>query len=335
MSEYLDSLIHRVDLDELVRYVDNTCAARDFEHLIDIRDRSRAAVNTGRQLWPIATLANYRLALYAPAHLAVRSLDDNARTFMPGPLSEILSVHHSWGELSEHLPQGPDRSLVAYERALRGDIIATDETDALDIPVAPCEWEPSYPIATYDDDGVHCDPPTLPDDDYAFTSQSQQAHDGNEIDDCEIDDDDTVTAVRELFSSWTTESNGSVSVTVVDGSIRDALIVHGLSDAQTAPIATSTALAWLAWAGASGGAHGTRRGMATGRFGAWWLCATIADIVDDWPLTDAASQNVMTHLQWERYSHPTRDTNGWVVHLAVHDPSTGVSICIDAADSAD
>lgn len=330
MSDHLDSLIHRVDLDELVRYVDNTCSARDFEHLIEIRDRTRAAVNTGRQLWPIATLANYRLALYAPAHLAVYSLDDTARTFMPGPLSEILSVHHTWEELSEHLPQGPDRSLVAYERALRGDIITTDETDALDIAVSPHDWEPQYPIAAYDDDGVHCDPPTLPNVDSAHTSRPQQSHD-----DCEIDDDDTVTAVRELFSSWTTESNGSVSVTVVDGSIRDALTVHGLPDARSVPLSTREAFAWLAWAGASGGAHGSRRGTATGRFGAWWLCATLADIVDDWPLSDADSQYVITQLQWERYAHPTRDTNGWVVHLAVHDPSTGVSVCVDATDSAD
>lgn len=331
MSEYLDSLIHRVDLDELVRYVDNTCSARDFEHLIEIRNLSRAAVNTGRQLWPIATLANYRLALYAPAHLAVRSLDDTARTFMPGPLSEILSVHHTWDELCDFLPQGPDRSLVAYERALRGDVIATDETDALDIPVTPCDWEPQYPIATYDDDGVHCDPPILSNPTTAYSSQTHNSHEFNK--DCEIDDDDTTTAVRELFSSWTTESNGSVSVAVVDGSIRDVLTVQGLPDATTVSISTHEAFACLAWAGGSGGAHGTRRGMATGRFGAWWLCATIADIVDEWPLTDTESQHVITQLQWERYAHPSLGINGWVVHLAVHDPSTGVSVCINASDS--
>jgi len=327
MSDYLDSLIHRVDLDELVRYVDNTCNARDFEHLIEIRDLARAAVNTGRQLWPIATLANYRLALYAPAHLAVRALDDTARTFMPGPLSEILSVHHSWDELAVHLPEGPDRSLVAYERALRGDIISTDESSALDIRVMPYEWEPQYPIAMYDDDGVHCDPPVL--DQKTFYLPSRETFGG----DYEIDDDDTVTAVRELFSSWTTESNGKVSVTVVEGSIREALYSHGVPDAHSAPLSTELAFSWLAWAGASGGAHGTRPGMATGRFGVWWLCATISDRVDDWPLHDPESQRIMQDLRWERFTHPDIDTNGWVVHLAVHDPSTGVSVVIDAADS--
>ena len=329
MSEFLESLIHRVDLDELVRYVDTTCAARDFEHLIDIRDQARAAVHTGRQLWPIATLANYRLALYAPAHLAVRSLDDTARTFMPGPLSEILSVHHSWDELSEHLPSGPDRSLIAYERSLRGDVISTDETEALDIPLMPQPWEPQYNIATYDDDGVHCDPPTFPP--ITTTASSLDEHNDN----CEIDDDDTETAVRELFSAWTTESNGKVSMTVVDGSIRDALAVHGIASSGTTPLTTRDAFAWLAWAGASGGAHGARRGMATGRFGAWWLCATITDIVDEWPLTNPQSQQVITGLQWERYTHPDLEQKGWVVHLAVHDPSTGVSVVINASDSAD
>lgn len=326
MSDHLDSLIHRVDLDELVRYVDNTCGDRDFEHLIEIRNRARAAVDTGRQLWPIATLANYRLALYAPAYLAVRSFDDTARTFMPGPLSEIISTRHHWDELADHLPDGPDRSLVAYERALRGDTITTDETQALDIPVTPLSWEPQYPIATYDDDGVHCDPPPLP----RVASTRQVRDDFDE--DCVIDDDDTATAVHELFSPWTTESNGKVSVTVVDGTIQDALTAHGIADADTVPLTTSTAFALLAWAGASGGAHGTRRGMATGRFGAWWLCATVADIADNWPLTDPESEQIINALQWERFVHPSADTNGWVVHLAVHDPSTGVSVCIDASD---
>ena len=88
----LDALVSRADLDGLVRHVDATCAAREWDHLVRVRDRSRAAVDTGRQLWPIATLANYRLALWAPAELAVRALDDTARTCMP---AKVARNHHA------------------------------------------------------------------------------------------------------------------------------------------------------------------------------------------------------------------------------------------------
>ena len=72
MAEELESLIRRADLDELVRFVDSTCHARDWELLVRIRNEARSAVSTGRQLWPIATFANYRLALWSPAEYAVR-----------------------------------------------------------------------------------------------------------------------------------------------------------------------------------------------------------------------------------------------------------------------
>ena len=46
--------------------------------------------------------------------------------------------------------------------------------------------------------------------------------------------------------------------------------------ARLAVLTPAEALAWLAWAGASGGAHGRRRGNAIGRFGAWWVLAALA-----------------------------------------------------------
>ena len=329
MSDELTALIHRVDLDALVRYVDNTCSDREWEHLIEIRNEARAAVNTGRQLWPIATLANYRLALYAPSHLAVRAFDDAARTFMPGPLSEIIAVHHPWSELEPHLPSGPDRSLVAYERALRGDDISSDETEALDIPLSPMPWEPNYIVAEYDDDGPHCDPPPLP----RPGDKSLYHGDPDSADDNVIDDDETTSAIREIFTAWTTESNGKVVVTVVDGSVQDALCAHAVPDARTVALTTAQAFSWLAWAGASGGAHGSRRGLATGRFGVWWLCAAITDTIDDWPLTDPNVQQLITSLQWHLYSDtPESHNNGWSVRLAVHDPNSDISVCIDATD---
>ena len=66
----LDELIHRADLDGLVRMIDDRCSDRDWDGLLRVRDRSRHAVATGRQLWPAATLAEYRLALLGePEHV--------------------------------------------------------------------------------------------------------------------------------------------------------------------------------------------------------------------------------------------------------------------------
>ncbi|MFT6293461.1 MAG: hypothetical protein ACJAR2_004087, partial [Ilumatobacter sp.] len=71
----LDALIHRSDLDGLVRMIDDRCSSRDWSGLLRVRDRSRQAVGTGRQLWPAATLAEYRIALLADAGSVAIVLD--------------------------------------------------------------------------------------------------------------------------------------------------------------------------------------------------------------------------------------------------------------------
>src|SRR5210317_2086008 len=86
VDEVLDAAIHSADLDALVRCVDDRVATRDWAGLLRLRDRCRSAVRTGRQLWPAATLAEYRLALWAPAEWAVAAIDDEAGRFTPGPL---------------------------------------------------------------------------------------------------------------------------------------------------------------------------------------------------------------------------------------------------------
>ena len=58
-DERLDELIHAVDLDGLVRLVDDRCSDRDWAGVLRLRDRCAAATReTGRQLWPAATLAD-------------------------------------------------------------------------------------------------------------------------------------------------------------------------------------------------------------------------------------------------------------------------------------
>jgi hypothetical protein len=322
MASSLDELIQRADLDGLVRHVDDTCSSRDWDHLLRIRDDARNAVKTGRQLWPIATLANYRLALWAPAHLAVRALDDAARTFMPGPVSEILALHNSWEDLEPHLEFTHDRSLVAYERALRGDVIPPHEDHALEIPFAPAPWEPPYALASYNDDGVVDDMPSL--------SLKWHTVDTREADALE---DDTVPAFARMMEPWTAHSNGVSRAVVVDGEIEDAFGALGLHDVSFSQMTTHNALQWLTWAASSGGAHGKRRGVATGRSEALWLLATFTGLDDSWPRSFAELGDVITNqLEFFVFTADKHSAQGWWLQLAVVDPNEGLTAAFIARD---
>jgi len=78
-DDHLDELVHRADVDALIRLVDDRTAAHDWAGLLRARDRSRFAVATGRQLLPVATLAEYRIALVAPVDWAVQTIADEGR----------------------------------------------------------------------------------------------------------------------------------------------------------------------------------------------------------------------------------------------------------------
>lgn len=322
MADSLNDLVHRADLDGLVRHVDATCAARDWSHLVRVRDDARAAVETGRQLWPIATLANFRLALWAPAHLAVHALDDSARTFMPGPVSEILAQHHSWHDLEPHLPPGHDRSLVAHERALRGDSIDPGEPSVLDIPFPACGWEPSYEFATYDDDGVHAPSPEL----RVSAWESAEAPTTRTL------DDPTVDAFRQMMAPWTAQSNGSATAAVADGGAHEAVGALGLASVRLGSVTTSEAVSVLAWAAASGGARGRRRGTATGRGEAWWLLSVFLGLDDAWPVDPDEFGALVGSLECHVLVNDEAPTAGWGLGLVLVDRDEDVSCALVARD---
>ena len=69
---------------------------------------------------------------------------------------------------------------------------------------------------------------------------------------------------------------------IVEGGPEAVLDALGLASARLAPLDAGDALDWLVWCGASGGAHGRRRGSASGRFSAWWLLAALGGITEDW-----------------------------------------------------
>jgi len=321
----LDVLIHRADLDALVRMIDDRCSLHDWAGVLRVRDRSREAVETGRQLWPAATLAEYRLALLADAEFVAEVLDERdglSGRFTIGPLTEVAAQHHSWGDLSAHLQRGPRATFVAHERAIRGEPITEPNlADVLDIPTVIQPWEPQYALATYHDGGAEFPAPDLPDDWEELAP----------VDGAETLDDDVDLALRQLVEPWVTTSNGRAESTCVVGGIDAALGALGIRRARVCELESSEAFAWLAWAGASGGAHGRRRGAAAGRFGAWWLLAAFGDLLDEWPVPPDELGALASELRWYRWNAYEPEV-GWSLQLAIEDPTERVAWAITAQD---
>jgi hypothetical protein len=286
-------------------------------------------VGTGRQLWPAATLAEYRLALLAPAPWAAGVLDEGSGRFTIGPLTEVVAAHHTWAELAPLLEPGPRAAIVAHERALRGESIPPATTsglpDVLDLPYELADWEPAYPLATYTDDGGEFPTPDDPGPlvDVRLPSSPPPP----------LDDDAVELAVRQLVEAWTATSNGRADVVAVEGDAAGAVRALGVTRARWAPLTSAQALAWLGWAGASGGAHGRRRGAAAGRFGALWVLAALADQLDEWPVPLAELGDVAAELRWWWWDAHEPAT-GWQLQLAVDDPAEGVAWAISARDAS-
>lgn len=330
----LDELIHRADLDGLVRLVDARCESRDWDGLRRLRDRSRAALSTGRQLWPAATLAEYRLALLAPAAWAAGVLDESSGRFTIGPLSEVIAQHHHWDELAPELRRrateiGPRAVYVAHERALRGDEIDPDELAdgprALEIPMTPRPWEPAYPLATYRDESGEFPSPALPT--LGPTIELDPVDGQRQLDDPVVDD-----ALRHLVAPWLDDGHGHLASACVEGEAPDAIAALGLRRARLGEITAADALAWLGWAGASGGSHGRRRGAAAGRDSAWWVLGALGELHDEWPPHDAAVEDLLGDLRWWWWD-AAEPTTGWQLRLVVTDATDGVAWAWAASDA--
>jgi hypothetical protein len=269
-------------------------------------------------------LADYRRALLAPAAWAASTLDGPHDRFSLGPLTEVVAQHHRWADLAAYLSPGPTRDLVAHERVLRGEDLRTDTTigDTLELPLVLQPWEPAYVLADYGLHQLDFPAPDAPVDLVPVTLATTGTT---------SDDADATAALRAVVEAWTVESNGRVEISAVEGDHLAALAAFGPRRVRVAEIPAAQALAWLAWAGASGGAHGRRRGGATGRFAAWWALAAVGGVLEDWPLPPDHVGELAHELRWfwwDAYEPPT----GWRVQLAIWDPTEKLSWAIQAHD---
>ncbi len=324
-ADRLDEAIRQGDLDELLRVIDRCCEDRDWESLAELEARCERAHESGRQLWPAASHAAYRLALEAPPPFAASVLREGTGRFAPGPLPEVAAQSHTWTELAPHVAAGPDAVLAAHERVVRGEDVSTAPPRGpavIELPLALASWEPEYALAQYDAHRAEFPSPALPrlaPVDLPTTVTRTAPDDG-------------VAALLDVTRTWTQDSNGTGVAIAVDGAALAAIAALGVPDARAAPIESADAFALLAWAGASGGAHGRRRGGAAGRFSAWWSAAALLGLLDVWPPDPAVLGDALDDLRWFAWDAGEPAT-GWQLHLAVEHARSGRAWAVAATDA--
>jgi hypothetical protein len=318
--------IDRNDLDELIRIVDALCATREWDGLVDLRDRARRALDTGRQLWPAASLAEYRLALEAPAPYAAQVLVEGTGRFAPGPLPEVAASTHTWAELAPHVNDDPIASIAAYERVTRGEPVdpaSVRHAGVLAAPLVLARWEAEYEVATYYPDRVDAPAPALSRGRKLTLPSSPPPP---------FEDPDVEPALRDVVRGWTATSEGTARVVCVQGDAAAAIAALDTTGVvRSGWLDPREAHTLLAWVGASGGRHGRRRGTAAGRDLAWAAAAALAGYPPgDLPPADALGAAV-GELGWYAWQAPDVST-GWILRIAVEDATEGLAWAIDAVD---
>lgn len=317
------------DLNGVLRLIDALVDRRAWADLEKLRQQCRAAYERGHQLWPGANAAAYRLALEAPAAFAVEPVLADDVLFALGPLTEVIAQNHTWDELAPLLPDGPLRAAIAQERILRGDDLSSENIDTAVFGTATTlqSWEPNYELATYNPFNAESPSPATP-------SLAQVLLPGPGA---PIPDDDVIDALRNVVAVWVEQSTGRVDTVAIEGTAEQAIATLGVPGALATDVGVDTALAHLAWAAASGGAKGNRRGMAAGRFEAWWVVAAATNQLDDWPVDPADLSEAASELRWVLWRPGTRPGTqqlGWELHLAIEDPLDGLAWAISAIDQA-
>jgi hypothetical protein len=317
--------VERGDLDELIRLVDGLCAQRSWDALVELRDRCLRAVERGKQLWPAAHHAEYRLALEAPGPWAASMLTEGAGRFSLGPLSEVAASTHTWAELAPHVPAGPIGVLAAHERVVRGEDLRDAGVDTglpvLELPLVLEPWEPAYEVAHYRAQTADFPSPPIPPLEPVELAAAER-----------IDDPAGCDALRALAASWTVASDGRSEAIAVRGSASNAVGALGARRARVGGIDAAGALAHMAWTAASGGAHGRRRGAATGRFDAWLTAATLVGLDEPWPPDPGDMGDAIAALRWYLWD-AGEPVTGWALHLAVEDPARGIAWALAATDA--
>jgi hypothetical protein len=221
--------------------------------------------------------------------------------------------------------------------------------DVLDLPLRLEDWEPSYALAEYHTDRMDSPPPRLPPlrpvpvarratraGAAAAAGRTARPRSANGSAPARGEPDEVSAALEDLVTPWTAESNGRAEALAVKGKALDAVSALGARVSEVVELAPGEAIAAMAWAAASGGAHGRRPGAAPGRFGAWWVLATIGGLTARWPLRPNELTTVLEEVRWYAWGSGEPVT-GWALRLALEATAgsrKGRAWAISATDAA-
>jgi hypothetical protein len=322
LDQRLRDLVEAGDLNNLLRAVDSLCAQRDWEELLDLAEACEEAVERGKQLWPITAHIDYRIALEAPGEYAADVLESDLSRFALGPLTEVAASTHTWADLAPHIEVPQTAAYIAQERVLRGEVIEDERAhpEVLHLPLRLEEWEPTYALATYRSNVVEVSEPWDP----REPLKQVETRPAEPLDEGEL-----VDGLLDLVQPWVAESNGAAQAVVVEGDAIGAASNLTFGALSIAPLQPQEAMQRLAWAAASGGARGRRRGAAFGRFMAWYTVALLGDV--EWPAAPQRIRDRAAELQWYRWDEGEVE-EGWVLRIAVEEPTDGWSVALVATD---
>jgi len=335
LSPRAKELVEKGDLDLLTSHANELVTERSWDQLELLREHCRSALQRGKQLWAVSAYIEYRFCLDGPGKWAAHALEMASGRFTLGPLPEVAAGTHKWAELSPYLGGTPQGAMAAHERVLRGDDLSDDKVaggmpQILDLPLRLAEWEPHYELAEYEPDKLSAPSPRLaplvPVVSPSVPTTSANPPTGG--------DPGVLVALEDLAATWANESNGRVEAVAVRGHALDAVRALGAPAVAIVELPVATAISWMAWAAASGGAHGRRRGAAAGRFGAWAVLAALAGVWEDWPRNEKVLGEVAESTHWYAWGAGEPAT-GWTLNLALETgpPASRTAYAVVAADA--
>lgn len=327
MSNDPDDPIARGDIDAVLRRLDQLVDHQSWDDIERLRQRCLVSFERGHQLWPAAGAAAHRLALRAPAPYAARVCADPEPPFRIGPLSEVVASTHTWAELHDYLEAGPTKAAIAHERIVRGDQIAGEAGDVdpvFGLPTVLSAWEPNYVVAEYDDFGFDAPSPTRPPTEPWHLEGLDRSR--------RRDTDEVTDALLSCVATWVTRSTGRAEVVAIEGRAEQAIAGLGISQVHAGDVDAAEFSRHVAWAAASGGAQGPRRGMAAARLDLWWLMACATNLHEDWPVDPDDLADALESMRFV-FWHPGHQPTGWELHVAIEDPVDGLAWALAAADA--
>jgi hypothetical protein len=332
----LRDLLALGDLDGLVREVDRRAGRGDWDGLVALRDACLAATEeTGRQLWGPARYAGYRIALEGPAALAAAMPEPGVARHGLGPLTEVVAQDHPFTALADHLDAAV-RPVVAQERVLRGEDLRADPRAAQPDPEAPPlrlqPFEPVYALPTYRPaerlDGAPApacvDPLPLP----ATGDRPAPGAAGP----APARATALAAALRDVVAVWEAASDARVATAArAEGSAVAAALAAAPDLDAVRTLDVPGLLATLAFAGASGGTHGPRRGGAAGRAAAWWVARVAAGLDAAGPVDPDELEFRLEDLELVAFTTP--GPAAWRLQVAIGDPAAGLAAAVSAVDA--